>query len=51
MALLTVAALVGTAWLLKRRDPSLLSAPHAATARTAPALPPAPPIPVDRRPA
>ena len=51
MVLLTVAALAGTAWLLKRRDPSLLSAPHAATVRTAPALPPAPPIPVDRRPA
>ncbi len=51
LVLLTVAALLGTAWLLKRRDPSLLSAPHAATARTVPALPPAPPIPVDRRPA
>jgi ABC transport system ATP-binding/permease protein len=51
LVLLIVAALAGTAWLLKRRDPSLLSAPHAATARSAPAPPPAPPVPVDRRPA
>jgi ABC-type multidrug transport system ATPase subunit len=46
LVLLTVAALAGTAWLLKRRDPSLLSAPHAAISRTFPAPPPPPPAPV-----
>jgi hypothetical protein len=35
LVLLTAVALVGTAWLLRRRDPSLLASPHAATLRPA----------------
>jgi hypothetical protein len=51
LVVLTVAALAGTAWLLKRRDPSLLSAPHTAISRAVPAPPPppAPAIPMDSR--
>jgi ABC transport system ATP-binding/permease protein len=54
LALLTVVALIATAWLLRRRDPSLLASPHVPNRRPAALTPPPVPgvaPPVGSRPA